>query len=226
MHTVFNVFSQSAKNRKGFTLIELMVAMAIASIVMAGIYAAYNAQMRTHVTQQAIVDIQQSLRGAMYFMQRSIRMAGYGNCAGFEDCDSNPSFSGLIEPYASAAPAIDSSTIAFTIDADDDGQIDGTDGGNIDNVDLELIAFRLNGNTIQKYTPSTDSWEALAENIAAISFVYLDENQQPLGDPPAPLTSIRSVEVSITAQPVEEVHKRASAKRPQILTAQIRCRNL
>ena len=211
----------ATNNKKGFTLIELMVAMAIAGVVLAGIYAAYNAQMRAHVTQQVVVDIQQSLRSAMYCFQRSVRMAGLGSCAGFVDCDDNPSFSGLIEPYASAVPAVDADNIAFTLDEDGDGQIDGTSGANIDNVDNELVAFRLNGNTMQKYRPSTDSWEDLAENIADIDFVYFDADMAVTTVP----ADIRSVQITLTAQPVEAINKRASAKRPNVLTAQISCRN-
>jgi len=64
-------------SQKGFSLIELMVTMAIASVLMAGIYKFYHHQLRTHVTQQEMVDMQQDARAAMYMMTREIRMAGY-----------------------------------------------------------------------------------------------------------------------------------------------------
>ena len=64
-------------NHKGFSLIELMVVMAITSIVMAGIYMFYQSNLRSHITQQALVDMQQDMRAAMYMMTREIRMAGY-----------------------------------------------------------------------------------------------------------------------------------------------------
>lgn len=57
------------KNNKGLTLVELMVTLAISSIVLAGIYAGYQSQLQSHITQQAVVDIQQNLRSSMYYLQ-------------------------------------------------------------------------------------------------------------------------------------------------------------
>lgn len=205
--------------KKGFTLIELMVTMAIASIVLAGIYATYSAQVRSHATQQAVLDIQQNLRSAVYYLQRSVRMAGYGANAGFVD-----NFAAFIEPFKSAGASRTATSICFTVDEDDDGEIDGTNAANIDNVDNELMAYRLDGNnTLLQYRPSLNSWIPIADNIQAINFMYLDGN---LNSFPAPaLTDIRSVVITITAQPVEEI-ARTSAKQAQSLTVQIRCRNL
>lgn len=207
--------------KKGFTLIELMVTMAIASVVLAGIYAAYSAQVRSHVTQQVVLDIQQNLRSATYYLQRSVRMAGYGANAGFVD-----NFDAFIEPYKSSGASRTATSIAFTVDEDDDGQIDGTDGANIDNVDNELIAYRLDGNnTLLQYRPSMNSWIPIADNIQAINFRYLDGDLNGIIMPPQTLADIRSVVMTITAQPVEEL-TRTAAKRAQSLTVQIRCRNL
>ena len=64
-------------DQKGFSLVELMVVLAISSIVMGGMYAVYNSQLKANVTQQAVVEMQQSLRTAMYLMARDLRMAGY-----------------------------------------------------------------------------------------------------------------------------------------------------
>jgi len=217
------------KNRnKGFTFVEIMVTMGIASIVLAGIYAAYSAQVRSHSTQQAVLDIQQNLRSATYYLQRSIRMAGYddGAGAGFVD-----NFGAFLEPYSSSGASRTATSICFTIDEDEDGCIDGFPdptatcaAPNIDNVDNELIAYRLDGNnTLQQYRPSLNSWIPIADSIQTISFRYLDKNLDFI--PPPALRDIRSVEMTITAQPVEEL-TRTAARQAQSLTVQIRCRNL
>ncbi len=65
------------KNHRGFTLIELMIAIAIGSAVLAAIYSFFIMQQRTQVTEQVTVDMQQTIRAAMYLMERDIRMAGY-----------------------------------------------------------------------------------------------------------------------------------------------------
>jgi len=201
----------------GFTLIELMVTMAISLIILAGIYAAYQAQLRGHMTQQVVVDIQQNLRSSMHYLQRSVRMAGFGAGAGFVD-----DFSAYPD-YDNGDVSRDATSIAFTLDADDDGVI-----GNAANADNELIAFRLNGTVLEKFRPSEhfagdpDPWAVVAENIQNINFVYLDDTM----GPPGTLADIRSVQITITAQPVQAIYMRASEKRPQVLNVHIRCRNL
>ena len=67
----------STVSQKGFSLVELMVAMAAASVLMAAISTFYHSQLKTHVTQNELVDMQQDARAAMYMMTREIRMAGF-----------------------------------------------------------------------------------------------------------------------------------------------------
>jgi type IV pilus assembly protein PilW len=61
----------------GFTLIELMIAMAVAALLFTAVYAAFGSQLRCHLEQQQTVDMQQNIRAAFALMQRDIRMAGY-----------------------------------------------------------------------------------------------------------------------------------------------------
>ena len=238
----------------GFSLIELMVAMAIALIILAAIYAAYQAQLRNHVTQQAVVDIQQNLRSAMYYIQRSIRMAGHNPMGvaadqiGFLD-----DFTAFNAPHSSSGAVTDDTGIAFSVDLtgqhldgfdnDGDGDTDEDDerlpDGMINQAgENELVAFRLNGNTLEAWiytgpTATDYDWRPIAENIQSLEFTYLldtdDDNiiDTEVIDPGAgDMPDIRSVRVTITAQPVEELYMRAVAKRPHVLTAQIQCRNL
>jgi len=63
-------------NKKAFTLIELLLALAISGVVMAGVYSAYYSQQKSYITQEQVAAMQQNLRAAMYIIQREIRMAG------------------------------------------------------------------------------------------------------------------------------------------------------
>jgi len=65
------------KSVRGFTQIELMVAMVIASLVAAAITQVYQTQQRAYTSQQSVVEMQQNARSAMTLMKREIRMAGY-----------------------------------------------------------------------------------------------------------------------------------------------------
>jgi type IV pilus assembly protein PilW len=65
------------KKNKGFTLIEVMIALAIIGIVMGSAYSIMDSQRKAATTQSEVVDMQQSLRAAMYYMERDIRLAGF-----------------------------------------------------------------------------------------------------------------------------------------------------
>ena len=64
-------------NKKGVTLIELLVGLVIFGIIIAGIYRVFIAQTRTYAVQDQVVEVQQDVRSAMELMLRDIRMAGY-----------------------------------------------------------------------------------------------------------------------------------------------------
>jgi type IV pilus assembly protein PilW len=79
----------------GFTLIELMVAMAITLVVLSAIFMTFKSQQDSYVVQDQVTRMQQNLRGAMYVMTRDIQMAGYytnfdsGTCTTDWDDDGN-----------------------------------------------------------------------------------------------------------------------------------------
>jgi prepilin-type N-terminal cleavage/methylation domain-containing protein len=64
-------------NKKGFTLVELMVAMAITLVVMGAIFLTFKSQQDSYVIQEQITATQQNVRAAMYILTRDIQMAGY-----------------------------------------------------------------------------------------------------------------------------------------------------
>ena len=65
-------------NRKGITLIELLVALTISGILVAGIYRTFIHQQHTYTVQDQVVDMQQNVRLAINRMTRELRMAGFG----------------------------------------------------------------------------------------------------------------------------------------------------
>ncbi len=65
-------------NRKGMTLIELLVALVISGVLVAGVYRTFVSQQHTFAVQDQIVDMQQNVRLAINRMTRELRMAGFG----------------------------------------------------------------------------------------------------------------------------------------------------
>ncbi len=201
-------------NNRGFSLPELLVAMAIALIIMVSIFAAQRSQQKSFRTQQQIVEIQQNLRAAMYYMEKGIRMAGF-----------DPSDSGDFG-FVSSLPdydyggTTDAGNIAFTIDMSAADDLDNDTDGNYDELDEagavdantdEQVAFRLaaspnydNTNVLQAYVDdgvNPHGWRTLADKIDVMNFVYLDISGNVL-DPldSAAREDITTVQLSIIAR--------------------------
>lgn len=63
----------------GFTLIELMIGMAVAVIVIAGAFTILTTTTRSLQANERIVDTQHNLRVAMELLVRDLKLAGFGN---------------------------------------------------------------------------------------------------------------------------------------------------
>ena len=68
--------------RRGFTMLEMLVAIAIASFVIAGLYGLFTIQSRQFMFQDLQMEMHQNLRFGADVLSRSIRMAGF-NTSGF-----------------------------------------------------------------------------------------------------------------------------------------------
>jgi type IV pilus assembly protein PilW len=207
-------------NEQGFTIIELLVSMAVFLLAIGAIYSTFQTQHKSYLMQQEVAAMQQNLRAAMFYMQREIRMAG---------CD----------PLGTAGAGIvtkNSDSISFTEDVRGDSA--GSDPDGALNDPNENITYSLNGGNLVRDTGGGN--QIVAENIDALNFFYLDAN----GSETAVLADIRSVEITIVARisrplrasPNNVVYKnqrddpilgaqgdRYSRRR---LTSAIKCRNL
>jgi len=123
------------KNNYGFTLIELMIAMVIASIVAAAIMMAFDSQQKTQVNQQLVVEMQQDARAALYLMQQDIRMAGYDET--WEDSNND----GVDDNRVGVGDSIDNDC-----DGDDTDPDEANDIAGIVQAGPHLIQIRLDEN--------------------------------------------------------------------------------
>ena len=70
------------RDRRGFTLIELVIVVGLLGLVMAAVYSLYGTHQKAAYSQAEVVDVQQNLRVAMDTISRDIRMAGVMIAAG------------------------------------------------------------------------------------------------------------------------------------------------
>jgi prepilin-type N-terminal cleavage/methylation domain-containing protein len=66
------------KSNKGMTLVEILVVLAVSSLLMAAMFGLFINQQKSYAVQDQVIDMQQGLRAAIDRMTREIRMAGYG----------------------------------------------------------------------------------------------------------------------------------------------------
>jgi prepilin-type N-terminal cleavage/methylation domain-containing protein len=65
-------------NKKGMTLVELLIVLVVGSVLMAAMFGSFINQQKSYAMQDQVIDMQQGLRAGIDRMTREIRMAGYG----------------------------------------------------------------------------------------------------------------------------------------------------
>lgn len=93
------IFLGRRDDQAGFTLVELLVAMALMGIVMTAIFNLYLGTERSADTQDRIADVQQNIRFAMDQVVRDIRMAGFAVAGSTSAISSGPPNPTVADPF-------------------------------------------------------------------------------------------------------------------------------
>ena len=190
-------------NNTGFTLVELLVAIAIFGIASAAIYATYQHQQDSYLAQEQVADLQQNLRAAMFSVTQDLKMAGY-------------------DPSERADATHDSNTIArvaelrFAYDANEDGVIqnneyiryaltsDGSNGINDAGRDglRNSVPCHLGRET--GISPANSGLVPVADNVDAVEFLYHLADGT-ITNSPANFADIRAIDVSLLVRTGEQI---------------------
>jgi len=219
----------------GFTLIELVIAMAVASIMMTLIVGAYWTQTQISREQQMVIDMQQNMRLAMNFLKRDLMMAGYG-------LDNDETFS-----------TADIDELSFSYAADRDGIDNDNDGTTDEGDEIETVFYELydalgDGDSDLRrelrdgpgVVPSPRG-QAIALDIEELEFFYtLVDGTQTTA--PADFEDIRAVGISFLARTAHETGSTDNQTytsfsgtdwgpyndgfQRQIITSMVQCRNM
>ncbi|MBC2714294.1 MAG: prepilin-type N-terminal cleavage/methylation domain-containing protein [Desulfobacteraceae bacterium] len=182
--------SQSA----GFTLIELMIALAITGIISAAMYSIFQAQVRGQVSQDVSLEMTQSLRAAMEMMSSDIRMAG---------CD--PADGGNAQIVTANSNEL---RVTMDIGGGPQGQPDG------DTTDPnEDVRYAINATGNLGRAVGGGLLQPIALFCDVLDFVYIDMN----GNPFVPVTA--DDRDNVGAIQVSTVVRSADIKNPGFLSA-------
>ena len=78
MHTISG---KTPKYARGFSIVELMVAMTLSLILLAGVLSVLYSSKLTYMENERTARIQENARGAMEFLLRDLRASGYRGCS-------------------------------------------------------------------------------------------------------------------------------------------------
>lgn len=205
-------------NSKGFTLVELLIGMAVTVIIAAAAISSFTGQQEDQLSQQQIVEMQQNIRGGLYIMTLDIRMAGYDPYARY-NCG-----------ITNAGDGSAGNPLTLTYVADDDGDDNDNDGVVDEEGELKTISFQLydaygDGDPDIGRAVGGGNNQAISENIQNFSFTYLDENGNPLTIP-ITIRDIRAVQINITAVPDTGRIDHTANNTSRSISSIVYCRNL
>jgi prepilin peptidase dependent protein B len=158
----------TTRRQRGFSLVELMVAMVIGLIVIGASLSVFIGILGANSTQMKISRLNHELRTVMTAVTRDLRRAGYNNWTVAQLAAGDFTVSGQLDPAMTAG------SIEVSYDIDSNG---GT----------ERYGFRLEGNALQAYvatgTPlGTPVWTNVTDpNVIQITgFSITDRSPAPI----------------------------------------------
>lgn len=177
---------------RGFTLVELMIALLISLIIMAGVSSVFISHSRQYSQQDDIAAMQQNLRGILLVMPAEFRLAG---------CDPRKANVGEILTATETE-------FAFTADISSHSASHPNEGDGKVGED-ETIAYRFEraagqATGILRRRLGASGFQPLADNIEKLEFNYiLDDNEAGTTAPSAKDLNrgkIRAVQISMLAR--------------------------
>ena len=171
--------------RKGFSLIELLVVLAVFTFIMGGLFAAVNKGQIRFAYEQDLMEAQQSARNAVDMMEREIRLAGFPKTSYY---DGALGYSTNSNTIAKGFTTSNASDMIFEADINEDGIVD-------------VVEYNLNGSILQRSAvakpgggvAATPSFKTLSENVRSLNFTYYDV----AGNTTTVPANVRRVQVSL-----------------------------
>jgi len=169
------------KGNSGFTIIELLIAIALGLVILAGLYQTFRTQHDTYIVQDQVAAMQQNLRAAMYLVNRDLQMAGWytnfdrnnhnidwDDQDGDNDPTTNPEngrallFS--VDNNATAGDGINDGTDMLVIVKGGDARRNLTPGESASGTNITLLDYNLDGDGVADLNNSSRKYGLLVKN--------------------------------------------------------------
>ncbi len=196
----------SVHTPRGVTLIEILIAMAVGTMLLSAVVSNFIDQHEAYLIRDQVVMMQQNARGGMDFMIRELAMASY-----------DPT-----ETAGAGIVAASANTIQATMDLNNDGDTDDT------NEDVTYVLYDGGGDGDLDLGRDTGGGnQLLAVNIQSLTLVYTLDNGTTTSTPADP-SQIRAIDVALTARTAQpdQQYPTNNGYRTMTLTTTVWVRNL
>jgi type IV pilus assembly protein PilW len=159
--------TRRAISTHGFSLLELLIVLAVFSFIVGGIFNNLTQSQNRYQFEQEVAEVQQTARNAVDIMEREIKLAGFP-IASYYDSALNWT-SANSERVAAGFITLGATNLVFEADLLEDGIVD-------------RVEYRLNGNTLERSARDKTAgggapaavYQTLATNVTALTFSYLN----------------------------------------------------
>lgn len=193
--------------QKGFTLVELMIALALGLVVMGGALSMVTSILATNISMLKITRLDQELKAVMMMITRDLRRAGsHGRIA--EDI-----LAGHIifpDPFSEIHVSADSHCILFSYDKESDGALDTNDryGFRLDTEDKAIEIRKAGANCVE------GGWENVTdENAIEITALEIEDLSPPSISSAGYQISLRQFHITLTGRLKENTTVRRTLRK-------------
>lgn len=150
--------TRQMRNQAGMTLIEMLLAIALTSILGLGMMKVFKANSSVFSGEQKVVETHSNARNIVGTVSRQIRQLGYN------PTEESTGLFGLKDSTGAftTTTMTSNTSIYFTWDANGDGVLQNS----------EYAGWRLNGATIQQCIGNPCVWTTKYQNVTAFQFFY------------------------------------------------------
>jgi prepilin-type N-terminal cleavage/methylation domain-containing protein len=182
---------RTAGNRSGFTLVELLIAMAVSAVVFTGVISVFAHMQHSSAQQVAMGTLQQNQRGALAIIEKDLRLIGMDRTQSNNFKITDVRKYSIVDTATTPVPDVNGSPVLqMQVDLDDNGVLDLGE-----TITYSLYDRNGDGQPPWELSRSTDAIgvpQMVAEGVEAFGLAYafdadgdgkIDRNTAVAGNP-------------------------------------------